>query len=236
MNAIILAAGRGARMDALTRDTHKCLLSFRGKTLLQHQIHSLSEAGCKSLAIVTGYKRKLLLQHAAGFTEFHNPRWAETNMVSSLLRAEEWLADQPCLVSYSDIVYSPTPPAALARSDAALSLTYDPNWLQLWSKRFEDPLSDAETFRQKDGRLLEIGAKPRNLQEVQGQYMGLLKFTPRSWQRVKSFTDSQGASSDKLDMTTLLQALLRQGLEIEAIPINDVWYEFDSGSDLEATL
>ena len=32
-------------------------------------------------------------------------------------------------------------------SKCNLTFAYDPNWKKLWSKRFENPLDDAETFR-----------------------------------------------------------------------------------------
>ena len=65
------------------------------------------------------------------------------------------------------------------------------NWLALWERRFGDPLLDAETFRlSSDGSLLEIGNKPRNVEEVEGQYMGLLRFSPEGWTeflKIRSF-------------------------------------------------
>lgn len=46
----------------------------------------------------------------------------------------------------------------LMDTNAELAITYDRNWRALWEDRFEDPLSDAETFRIDDnGDLLEIG-------------------------------------------------------------------------------
>jgi hypothetical protein len=62
---------------------------------------------------------------------------------------------------------------------APLAVAYDPAWLALWTRRFGDPLLDAETFRlDPSGHLLEIGNKPQRVEEVQGQYMGLLRFYP----------------------------------------------------------
>ena len=55
------------------------------------------------LPLLPGYKRELLAER--GLVEFFNPRWAETNMVSSLARAEEWLVADTCIVSYADIFY-----------------------------------------------------------------------------------------------------------------------------------
>ena len=40
-----------------------------------------------------------------GLFEFHNPRWENTQMVSSLSYASVWLENEPCIVSYSDIFY-----------------------------------------------------------------------------------------------------------------------------------
>ena len=50
-----------------------------------------------------------------------------------------------------------------------------------------DPLSDAETFRiDASGELLEIGGKTGKIEDIEGQYMGLLKFTPTAWTAVES--------------------------------------------------
>ena len=112
-------------------------------------------------AIVTGYRRELFADR--GLAEFHNPRWAETNMVSSLACAQKWLQAETCIVSYSDIFYSAQAVKLLMESQAALAVTYDPNWLELWKQRFGDPLVDAETFRLNlDQTLAEIGKKPKS--------------------------------------------------------------------------
>jgi len=156
MKAIILAAGRGSRMKNLTDDRPKCLVELRGKALLDWQLNALRYAGIDQIAIVTGYKRELLADR--GLVEFHNQRWAETNMVSSLECAQAWLHDEPCIVSYSDIFFEPSAVKSLMASDAEVAVTYDPHWLAQWEKRFDDPLSDAETFRLgADGALIEVG-------------------------------------------------------------------------------
>ena len=57
MKAIILAAGRGSRMGAFTKDKHKCLLKVEGKRLIDWQIEALINCGLKDIGIVTGYRR-----------------------------------------------------------------------------------------------------------------------------------------------------------------------------------
>ena len=67
----------------------------------------------------------------------------------------------------------------LDKSQSRLAITYDPNWRILWEKRFENPLTDAETFALDQDGLIDIGRSPESYETVQGQYMGLLKFTPQ---------------------------------------------------------
>lgn len=233
MKAIILAAGRGSRMGSATSDQPKCLTSLYGRTLLAWQLEALRGAGIESIALVRGYMRDKLA--CAELQTFDNTRWADTNMVMSLACASSWLATDMCVVSYSDIVYPSATVRALAAVDGDISITYFKHWRSLWEARFDDPLLDAETFRvDASGRLLEIGARPRTLDDVQGQYMGLLRFTPRGWRTVDDLLgELDAAQRDRLDMTTLLQHLLTRGCVITTVAVEHPWYEIDSPSDLD---
>jgi L-glutamine-phosphate cytidylyltransferase len=234
MKAIILAAGRGSRMKELTEEVPKCLLEIEGKALLDRQIESLKGAGIDEIAIVTGYKRELLIDR--GLFEFNNPRWAETNMVSSLACCEEWLEDDICIVSYSDIFYDSGAVLSLIQDSAELAVTYDPNWLKLWTSRFGDPLLDAETFRMDENSFLaEIGNEPSSIDQVEGQYMGLLRFTPKGWEKVVGLrTTLSPKECDSMHMTGTLQKLIEsKQVAIKAIPYEGKWGEFDSEVDIK---
>jgi len=233
MKAIILAAGRGSRMGDATADQPKCLTMLCGKPLLDWQLEALRGADVDTIGIVRGYMGDKLVRE--GVSSFDNPRWAETNMVISLTSASAWLSSDVCLVSYSDIVYPASTVMALAGAQDDIVITYLVHWRSLWEARFKDPLSDAETFRvDASGHLLEIGARPRSLDEIQGQYMGLLRFTPRGWRSVQDLLRSLNqAQRDKLDVTSLLRQLLDRGHALGAVPVDQPWYEVDSQSDLD---
>lgn len=235
MKAIILAAGRGSRMKDLTEEVPKCLVELRGRPMLEWQLEALRGAGITDIAIVTGYRRELLASR--GLHEFHNPRWAETNMVSSLAQANAWLSDTPCIVSYSDIFYQASAVRSLMDANDALAITYDPDWLQLWQKRFGDPLLDAETFRlNADNTLLEIGNKPQSVEEIQGQYMGLLRLTPEGWNEILRIRAGLAPTQcDKMHMTGTLQMVIDAGrVPVKAVPYRDGWGEVDSPEDLRS--
>jgi L-glutamine-phosphate cytidylyltransferase len=234
MRAIILAAGRGSRMGNLTNEIPKCLIKVRGKALLDWQIDALKSAGLNQLSVVTGYKRELI--SSRGLREFHNRDWATTNMLASLMCAEEWLSQEECIISYSDIFFEASAVDALIRSKAPLAITYDPDWLRLWSKRFSDPLDDAETFQiDKNECLVTIGEKPQSLSDVAGQYMGLLRFTPVGFAELRRSIASLSIDQlGKIHLTGVLKIIVDAGrLSVKAIPYRGVWGEVDSEEDLK---
>jgi choline kinase len=234
MKAIILAAGRGCRMGNMTAEQPKCMTQFAGKALVKWQLDALTGAGVREIGIVRGYLAdKLLLPD---IKTFYNERWAATNMVMSLACADIWLKNEPCIVSYSDIVYGSSCVQMLIDVDCDLAITYDPNWLKLWQVRFANPLSDAETFKtDNDGYLVEIGSKASCVDEIKGQYMGLLRFTPTGWGMVEQYLEELLPDQrDKLDMTSLLRALISRSAKIKAVPIASQWFEVDNENDLNA--
>ena len=54
MKAVILAAGKGTRLDGAAVKP-KCLVEIGGQTLLQRQIESLRNAGIDRIVIVVGF-------------------------------------------------------------------------------------------------------------------------------------------------------------------------------------
>ena len=235
MKLILLAAGRGSRLGDLTKEKPKCMCQLAGKTLLERCLITVEKAGFdrKDIAIITGYKREMF--SIEGVTYFHNENWEQTNMVASLMKAKEWLEKEPCIICYSDIVFQEDAILSLKQCQADIAITYYTNFWELWSKRFENPLEDLETFRMDSNRkLLEIGEKPRKKEEIEGQYMGLLLFTPKGFEAVKkTMKRPLKKTVEKLDMTTLLNALLEDKEEIIALPIDSLWLECDTEQDIK---
>jgi choline kinase len=233
-HAIVLAAGRGIRLGDLTTERPKCLVPVLGRPLLDWQMAALGAAGIDTVGIVRGYQGQML--ERPDVVLFDNPRWAETNMVRSLMCAAEWLRQYPCVVSYADLIYVEATVRHLADADADLAITFDRNWQTQWEARFGDPLVDAETFAiDQDNRVTDIGRKPTHLGEINGQYMGLLKFTPRGWAQVEALLGAlEPAVVDRLDMTSLLQRLIVSGVHVHGVGITDPWFEVDSAADLAA--
>jgi choline kinase len=233
MRAVILAAGRGSRMGHLGDDRPKCLVELEGKPLVERQIAALRRGGVDAIGVVRGYRAEMI--DFPDLTYFTNARWAETNMVVSLAAAAPWLRSGPVIVSYADIFYRSDLVRGLAGAPGKLVISYDRAWLSLWKRRFADPLSDAETFRiDAAGQLLEIGGRTTRIEDIEGQYMGLLKFTPMAWSAVEALLDTLNAPTrDRLDMTGLLQRLLvREAVPVSAFGTDGQWGEIDGPEDV----
>ena len=218
-------------MGATTAEQPKCLTRLAGKPLLSWQLEALNRAGLSDITVISGYASHMLEGGPYGLR--HNPRWAESNMVTTLCCASDLLQRTPCVVAYADIVYRPGHVSRLAAAPGNLAITYDTDWARLWKMRFADPLADAETFREHEGLLQEIGARAQSLDQIQGQFMGLLRFTPASWHNVEALLASMPAQhADRLDMTRLLSLLLGRGEKISCVPVSGGWCEVDSEQDL----
>lgn len=189
------------------------MCTLQGRTLLDRCLESLEKAGFsrEHIGIVTGYRSDMF--SVPGATFFHNEIWEQTTMFHSLTMADNWLRSGPCLVCYSDIAFSSGVVRTLMDSTVPLAITSYSGYWELWEKRMPNPLEDLETFRvDEGGRLLEIGEKPSAHEDIQGQFMELLRFTPESWGWVnETIRQPLSKSLNKLDMTTLLQEMLRRG-------------------------
>ncbi|MDD9913245.1 MAG: phosphocholine cytidylyltransferase family protein [Rhodospirillaceae bacterium] len=240
--AIIVAAGRGSRMGALTDALPKCLMPFLGVPLIEWQVAALRQTGIPEIVLITGYRAETLASYGDGHR--HNPDWASTNMVHTLTMARDLLsAPGATIVAYSDLLYEPRIVSALGATAFAVATAVDLEWERLWRARFDDPLSDAETLiRDPDGRLREIGQKPESVAAIQGQFMGLTRFTQSGGQAFLDAYDdaAQGRAAPLGDrdarnayFTDVLQRLIDTDVAVGSIETRGGWLEFDNRSDLE---
>ena len=230
MKAILLAAGRGSRLKGLTDDRPKCLVELGGIRLLDWQLAALGAAGIEEVVVVTGYRADLL--DGAGVRNDHNPDWAGTTMVHSLLCAAAEI-DAPVVVSYTDIVYGPEPVRRLVSAPGDLALIYDTEWRRLWDARFDDPMDDAENLTlDDDGRVRRIGGRVVDSRPVDGQYMGLLRITPRSCNWIADALAAAAREGAVPDMTALLSRIVVSGHPVYGVPVAGNWCEIDRARDL----
>lgn len=233
MRAIILVAGRGSRLPKNLSKTPKSLIKINNKSLIERQIKIFKSLKIKKISVVTGYKKDSF--NFLKLKSFHNKYWKSTNMVYSLTKANSWLKNHECIVTYGDIIFTSKSFKKLISSKKKISILYDENWKKLWKKRFKNPLSDAETFiYDKKKNLKEIGMKTDDYKKIEGQFMGIIKFTPSGWQNFKDAKKKYFKNKKKVFTTDILNSLAKEkNFSIKVIKYNDRWSEIDNAKDIK---
>lgn len=240
--ALILAAGFGSRLRPLTDARPKCMVELAGRTVLARQLDVFRAYKVDRVAIVLGHGADSVDAKGVGLQVFKNPDYSLTNMVESMMRARDLFdGASDVIISYGDIVYERRVLSAVLADTHAISVAVDRRWRQLWQLRMEDPLNDAETMRfGSDGRISELGKRPRSLDEIQGQYMGLFRIRAEVARTVTAFHDGldrskryDGRDVPNMFMTSFIQAMIDAGFDIGAALVDGGWVEIDTIADLE---
>lgn len=169
MTAVILAAGRGRRLSAVTGDAAKCLARLGGHTLLARQMTLLRSAGLTRIAVVVGHDAEAVARAAgAHVTIVHNARHATTNSLYSLWLARHLLQDGGVVLN-CDVLFDS-------------QLLYD-----LLTSRHEDallyaPQAPGETYSDEEmkvvvrkGRVVAMG-KQLSSSDADGENVGIARF------------------------------------------------------------
>jgi choline kinase len=236
---ILLVAGEGTRLRPYTLDRPKCMVEINGISLIDRQLSVLESEGLNDILMIGGYKAEMLRNRCTRLKL--NSRYHETNMVWTLFSAEEEL-EGDIILSYGDIVYSKKILQALLKSTEDIAVIIDKGWESYWLSRSDNPMDDAETLKLRaNGTIYEIGKKPKSLNDMDGQYIGLMKFTAKGIEKLKAVFHSarsngniQGKSVESSYMTDLLQELIDADERIMAIPVYGDWVEIDVESDLHS--
>lgn len=170
MKGIILAAGKGSRLNGTIGDKPKCLLRVGGQTLIERQIDALHEVGIDDVAVVVGCQADHVRRICGKrITYVVNTRFAQTNSLYSLWMARPLLYDG-FIVMNCDVLFHPQLLTDLitARHDDALLVGYQ--------EHTSEPMGDEEMkVRVRRGRLVEI-SKQLAPEEADGENVGIVKF------------------------------------------------------------
>lgn len=239
MKAIIVAAGQGTRLRPYTDAIPKCMVPLAGVPLIERQRAALRHCGIQDITVITGYQDSKI--SVDGSKLIINPRYETTNMVSSMFHAADLFdGSDDVVVVYGDIVFEPNVLKAVMKCSEPVAVAVDTKWKEYWELRQEKPLDDAETLKlDAGGYIKELGKKPEDYSEIEGQYIGLFKIRSdhtdnmhRIYQALDKQTMYDGKDFDNMYMTSFLQRLINIGWSVKAVPIENGWLEVDTVTDL----
>ena len=170
MRAIILAAGRGTRLNGGDRREPKALVRLGGMSLIERQIRVLRAAGIRDIAVVVGCEADRVRSHCGpGITYIENERYAETNSLYSLWLARPLLYEGSVVLN-CDVLFHPQLLRDLlaARHEAALLLAY--------RRAGDPPFGDEEMKVQVEGGRVTAMSKTMPPDQADGENVGVLRF------------------------------------------------------------
>lgn len=180
MKAIILAAGKGTRLNGVDLKP-KCLFEVGGRTLLDRQVSALSEAQINEIVLVLGFEAERIQRRCLPTTAFViNSRFEETSSLYSLWLARDHLRDG-FVVLNCDVLFHPELLTKLTSSpfDDALLVDFTNN--QLGDEEMKVKISD--------GLVVDI-RKDMDPAEADGENVGMVKFSPEGAGRLVEEMDS----------------------------------------------
>ena len=95
---------------------------------------------------------------------------------------------------------------------------------------------DAETLKlDNKNKVLEIGKKTNNFNNIEGQFMGIFKTTPNGWNEVLKIKEKLHIDEYyKIDTTSIFQKIIdTNSTNIVGVEYNGKWGEIDSPTDLQ---
>src|SRR5712692_2275600 len=173
MKAVILAAGVGKRLAAITKDRPKCLLEFGGRSLMVRYLDALLEVGIKSAVLVVGHKQDMIRAAAGEKYLGLATRYVVNDQYHRGSLYSLWLArgsfDDDLLIMDADVLC----PASFVRQ---LVTSPHPNVLLVDERACQD--SEERMAIIRGGRVEALTKKvPSEPPDVIGEGVGFLKVT-----------------------------------------------------------
>ena len=242
INAIILAAGMGKRLDPLTKDIPKGMVKLFGKSLLEIQIDIFKQYDINDITIVTGYLGEKITFPDINYIK--NKNYSLTNINESLFCAKEKFQTES-LISYSDIIFEKKIIKQLADFKGDIGVGVRLNWKPYYKERTLHTASEAENVVIENNKIVKIQKNISKCEKHQiiGEFIGLIKLsknasnilTQKYLELKKSHKGKfhNATSLKQAYITDMLQEIIDSNYLVEPVIIEGKWCEIDTIQDIE---
>ncbi|MBN1327070.1 MAG: phosphocholine cytidylyltransferase family protein [Candidatus Cloacimonetes bacterium] len=231
MRAIIIAAGKGTRLYPLTKNTPKSLLEVGdGLTLLEAQLHSLSENNIKDIVIIVGYRAGQIEAKIQEYTNrfnlntVYNPFFDLSNNLISVWMAKYYM-DQPFITINGDDMFTPTVIENLLRSKHNITMVIDQK-----DNYDEDDMKVIHS----DGLIQQVSKKIEP-EVANGESVGIIKFSGHGPKIYRTVLEEMARNPVNLNVFYLsaIQEIINKGYPVHfSLCQENDWGELDFHPDL----
>ena len=228
--AVILAAGRGTRMGALTADRPKPLLIVRGRPLIEHILRGFARAGIERAIVVTGHlgehiETALGTGAAVGMGLSYRRQPHPQGTAKALELARPLVGAGPFAASWGDILVSPAFYGEFLRAFVTAGCE-----VQLAVNEVADPWQGAAVYVDADWRVTKLEEKPpRGTAQTHWNNAGIFAFTPLIFRYIGELTPS---SRGEYELPQAISRMVRDGRDVHAVPVRGFWCDVGTPEDL----
>ncbi|MDR4497690.1 MAG: phosphocholine cytidylyltransferase family protein [Candidatus Scalindua sp.] len=229
MKVIILAAGVGKRMSAVTNEIPKCLIKIGKKTLLESYLESFSLLGFKDIVIVVGHLKEKIRETLQTRDQNFNIKYIENEQytkgsILSLWHARNEL-NEDTLIMDADVLFHEKLLAKLVKSK-------DKNCFLL-DEDFKDSGEEMKLFV-RGGKVVGISKQSSYDCELVGEGVGFLKLSESGGAILKNILEEfERAGRVNLEYEDALHELLPH-CSVGFERVGDLpWIEIDFEEDIE---
>jgi bifunctional UDP-N-acetylglucosamine pyrophosphorylase/glucosamine-1-phosphate N-acetyltransferase len=212
MKAVVLAAGKGTRLEPLTNTTPKCMLPLAGKPILEHIVLALRGAGITDIAMVVGYKSKAIMDYFGDGADY--------GVKLSYVTQEEKLGTahalgmanlkEDFLALNGDTLISPQTLGEVLRShegSATLAL-----------RNVENPRNYGAVILEGE-RVVKLVEKPEKKVSPLIN-AGIYVFSPEIFKAIKKTGKSERG---EYELTSAINILIEEGNQVRGVEIKGLW-------------
>ena len=241
MNAIILAAGEGTRLQPETINIPKGMVKLFDKSLLEMQIDVFKKCSINDISIVTGYLADKITFPSINY--FKNENYSSTAGNESIYCAKEKLQDCT-IITYSDLVFEKAIIDQVIDFKGDIGIAVELNWKPHYDGRTLHQMSEADNVLfDKEGNILEIRKNIQKPDSKIGEFAGIIKLSKKGSNiLLKKLYELQKSHNGKFHnapslkrsiIPDMIQELIDSEINVEPILISGKWYEIDTPQDLE---
>jgi UDP-N-acetylglucosamine diphosphorylase / glucose-1-phosphate thymidylyltransferase / UDP-N-acetylgalactosamine diphosphorylase / glucosamine-1-phosphate N-acetyltransferase / galactosamine-1-phosphate N-acetyltransferase len=217
--AVLLAAGRGTRMRALTNELPKPMIAVRGKPILQHVIEGMCAAGVRQFYIIVGWRAEVVRQTfgegaAFGVTIRYATQMVQDGTGKVVELARDFVGGDAFILSYGDIIVDPANYPRLT--------TLEPETEAIVTvKRSEDVSKGGAVFVNQRFELVDLREKPKPGEPTSPWYnAGIYAFRPSIFDFSARLERSPRG---EFELTDAIRALAQAGKKVQALELRGEW-------------
>lgn len=216
MKAVVLAAGLGKRLAAVSAEKPKVLVKIGKKTLIEHNLEKLKHLGIKQIALVIGYKSEMV-KELLGNTVTYYEQKERLGTAHAFYCARDFV-DEPFFLALNGDMFFKDSLTDFIRLQPPAIAVY--------------PVKDASRygrFEIKNGKVVSV--KEKLAESVPGFINAGVYLFPRE---IFSWIEKTPLSPRKeYEVTDTIQMMINAGWQFTAYELKGFWRDIAYVSDIE---